>query len=91
MDGTLYSDSFAGIWVWKRFNSFKTIQSIFVKLKENTFLGNIMAKYYICNDLGQNLENSEPCWDCWKSPKSGICQKMAMFEQLNDQLCVNSK
>ena len=24
-------------------------------------------------------------WDCWKWPKSIICQIMAMFEQLNDQ------
>ena len=35
------------------------------------------VNFYIVNALGQNLANSESC------PIQVICQKIAMFEQLN--------
>ena len=52
-----------------------------------------MVNFYIVNALGQNLANSEPCPILRGQNLSFqvICQKMAMFEQLNDQLLVNSK
>ena len=40
------------------------------------------------------LQNLAQFWDCSKRPKSvisGNLSKMAMFEQLNDQLPLNSK
>ena len=43
-----------------------------------------MVNFYIFNSLGQNFAYSESCPIL--RPKSIICQKMAMFEQLNDQL-----
>ena len=53
--------------------------SIFLKLEENTFLGmpKVTGKFLDCQ--------------CPRSKFQVICQKMAMFEQLNDQLLVNSK
>ena len=55
--------------------------------------GKSMVNFYIANALGQNLANSESCPILRGKNLSFqvICQKMAMFEQLNDQLLVNSK
>ena len=47
-----------------------------------------MVNFYIVNVLGQNFANSESCPNLWFLV---ICQKTAMFEQLNDQLLVISK
>ena len=55
-----------------------------------------MDFFYIINALGQNLADSESYQflDCYKRPKSvisGNLSKMIVFEQLNDQLLVDSK
>ena len=57
-----------------------------------------MVNFYIVNVLGQNFANSESCPMYSEIVVRGqnllfqvICQKMAMFEQLNDQLLVISK
>ena len=42
-----------------------------------------MVNFYICNAIGQNLALF---WDYCKSTKSKVCQIMAMFDQLNDEL-----
>ena len=42
-----------------------------------------MVNFYICNAIGQNLALF---WDYRKRTKSKVCQKMAMLEQLNDEL-----
>ena len=52
-----------------------------------------MVNFYIVNALGQNLANSDSVIAVRDQNLQFqvICQKMAMFEQLNDQLLVNSK
>ena len=52
--------------------------------------GKSMVNLDIANALGQNLANSESC-PILRLLFLVICQKTAMFEQLNDQLLVNSK
>ena len=48
-----------------------------------------MVNFYIFNALAQNLVIVP--YNCCKRPKSLIYQKMAVFEQLNDQILVVSK
>ena len=56
-----------------------------------------MVNFYISNALGQQLSNSEPCIYSEIVVRGQnlqfqvICQNMAMFEQLNDKLLVDSK
>ena len=54
----------------------------------------IAWSFYICNACGQNLANSESCL-CWSLLKlakiNNLSKKMAMFQQLNDQLPKGSK
>ena len=55
-----------------------------------------IVNFYIVNALDQNLANSESCpiLILFQRPKSVVqvfFQKIALFEQLNDQLLVNSK
>ena len=56
----------------------------------------VRESIYIVNALGQNLANSESCpililFQRRKSVVQVFFQKMALFEQLNDQLLANSK
>ena len=67
------------------------------EILENTFLSMKKVRAWPILTLAmpyvktEQIQNLALFWDCCKRPKSVICQKTAMFEQLNDQLVVNSK
>ena len=57
----------------------------------NLGLISLIINLYIFNDIGLNseIQNLAFVWDCWKRANSvKICQKITMFEQLNNQLLV---